>query len=89
MAIRAERTPRSRDGVKWLASERPNGSFYRQFTLGEGIDTEGITASYDNGVLGVTVSVSERAKPRTISVQAAERVTAADSKQAVAAPASK
>ncbi len=89
MTIRAERTPRSRDGVKWLASERPNGSFYRQFTLGEGIDTEGITANYDNGVLGATVPVSERAKPRTISVQAAERVTAADSKQAVAAPASK
>lgn len=89
MTIRAERTPRSRDGVKWLASERPSGNFYRQFTLGEGIDTEGITANYDNGVLSVTVPVSERAKPRTISVQAAERVTAADSRQAVAAPASK
>jgi HSP20 family protein len=73
LTIRAERTPRSRDGVKWIASERPSGSFYRQFTLGEGIATEGISANYDNGVLSVTVPVSERAKPRKISVQSTGR----------------
>lgn len=85
LTIRAERTPRSREGVKWIASERPAGSFYRQFTLGEGIATDGITANYDNGVLSVTVPVSERAKPRKISVQAAERVTATESKPVTAA----
>ena len=37
LTIRAERTPRSREGVKWLASERPSGSFHRQFNLGDGI----------------------------------------------------
>lgn len=89
LTIRAERTPRSRDGVKWIASERPAGSFYRQFTLGEGVAAEGISASYDNGVLSVTMPVSERAKPRKISVQAAQRVTATDEKQAVNAAAAK
>jgi len=46
LTIRAERTPRGREGVKWIARERPTGSFCRQFTLGEGIATEGITASF-------------------------------------------
>jgi len=69
LTIRAERTPRSRDGVKWLASERPSGSFHRQFTLGDGIASESISASYDNGVLSVTIPVSERAKPRKVEVQ--------------------
>jgi HSP20 family protein len=82
LTIRAERTPRSRDGVKWLASERPSGSFYRQFTLSDGIASESITASYDNGVLSVTVPVSERAKPRKISVQTSEVVSAVEAEVA-------
>ena len=74
LTVRAERTPRSREGVKWMASERPSGSFFRQFTLSDGIATESISASYDNGVLSVTIPVSERAKPRKIEVQTAEVV---------------
>ncbi len=76
LTVRAERTPRSRDGVKWMASERPSGSFYRQFTLSDGIATESISASYDNGVLSVTIPVSERAKPRKVEVQTTEPVAA-------------
>ena len=78
LTIRAERTPRSREGVKWLASERPNGSFHRQFTLSDGIATEGISASYENGVLSVTIPVSERAKPRKVAVQTSESLQAVD-----------
>jgi HSP20 family protein len=68
LTIRAERTPRGGD-VKWLAHERPSGSFLRQLNLGDGIDTEHISASYDNGVLSVMIPVSEKAKPRKIAVQ--------------------
>lgn len=74
LTIRAERTPRSREGVKWLASERPSGSFHRQFNLGEGVATENISANYENGVLSVTIPVSERAKPRKVAVQTGERM---------------
>jgi len=70
LSIRAERTPRSADGVKWLARERSSGSFLRQFNLGQGIDTAAISASYENGVLSVVIPVSEKAKPRKIEVQA-------------------
>ncbi len=69
LTIRAERTPRSAEGVKWLARERSGGTFVRQLTVGAGIDTTGIAATYDNGVLSVTIPVSEAAKPRKISVQ--------------------
>jgi HSP20 family protein len=68
LTIRAERTPASHDGAKWLARERPYGSYVRQFSLGDGIDTEGISAHYDNGVLSVVIPVSERAKPRKIDI---------------------
>ncbi|MCM3657980.1 Hsp20/alpha crystallin family protein [Agromyces mediolanus] len=71
LTIRAERTLRGDEGVKWLAHERPSGSFLRQLSVGEGIDTASISAHYDNGVLSVLLPVSERAKPRKVEVRQA------------------
>lgn len=71
LTIRAERTLTTGEGVSWLAKERESGSFLRQLNLGQGIDTENITAHYDNGVLSVTIPVSEKAKPRKIAVASA------------------
>lgn len=68
LTIRAERTLASGDGVKWITREREAASFVRQLNLGQGIDTDRISASYDNGVLSVTIPVSEKAKPRRIEV---------------------
>ena len=68
LTIRAERTLRQAEGVKWLTREREGGSVLRQLSLGQGVDTEGISARYENGVLSVTIPVSERAKPRKIEV---------------------
>ncbi|MBX3195517.1 MAG: Hsp20/alpha crystallin family protein [Schumannella sp.] len=68
LSIRAERPAPSTEGVTYLARERRTGTFLRRFTLGQNVDTAGITAGYDNGVLTVTVPVAEKAKPRTIEV---------------------
>ena len=68
LTIRAERTLTSQDGVKWITREREAGSFLRQLSLGQGIDTEGIAASYAHGVLTVTIPVSPKAKPRKIDI---------------------
>jgi len=68
LTIRAERTLASGDDVKWITRERETASFVRQLNLGQGIDTERISASYRNGVLSVTIPVSEKAKPRRIAV---------------------
>lgn len=71
LTIRAERTLASREGVKWITREREGASFLRQLNLGQGIDTERISATYDNGVLSVMIPVSEAAKPRKIEVTSA------------------
>jgi HSP20 family protein len=68
LTIKAERTARSGDGVQWIASERFSGSYLRQLSLGEGVDTENISAGYENGVLTVTIPVADKAKPRRIPV---------------------
>ena len=72
LTIRAERTLRNAEGVKWLTRERESGSFLRQLNLGQGVDTEGIAARYENGVLSVTIPVIERARPRKIEVVSGE-----------------
>ena len=72
LTIRAQRTAGNEEGVKWLAEDRPHGTYLRQFSLGEGVDSEHISASYDNGVLSVLMPVSEKAKPRKIQINTAE-----------------
>ena len=67
LSIRAERTRRAED-VQWLAQERVTGSFLRQINLGDGLDVEQVSASYDGGVLTITIPIAERAKPRKIEV---------------------
>lgn len=72
LTLRAQRTADTGEGVRWLTRERGAGSFLRQFTLGDGVDVDRITASYENGVLSVIIPVSERAKPRKIAVESAD-----------------
>ena len=71
LSIKAERTLQADGGEsQWLTQERPSGSFMRQLALGEGLDVSGIHASYENGVLSLTIPVSEQSKPRKITVTA-------------------
>ncbi len=71
LTIRAERTVATADDAKWLARGRQSGAFVRRFTLGDGIDRDSIAASYDNGVLSISIPVTEKAKPRKIEVTSA------------------
>ena len=73
LSIRAQRTPRSDEHAQWLAQERPTGTFLRQLSLGDGLDTTHITATYENGVLTVTLPVAEKAKPRRIQVNTGDQ----------------
>jgi len=83
LTLRAERTSRGDEGVKWLARERAAGTFQRQFNLGDGIDTESISAHYENGVLSVIIPVSERAKPRKVAVSSNSSIESQPVQQAV------
>jgi HSP20 family protein len=67
VTVKAERPPRASD-AELIAAERPRGIYSRQLVLGDNLDTEHISASYDAGVLTLQIPVAERAKPRKISV---------------------
>jgi HSP20 family protein len=49
-------------------SERWQGRFVRSFTLPQGIDGSSIGATYEDGVLTVTLPKPEEAKPKTIQI---------------------
>jgi len=69
LTIRAERTGSTEQDVQWLAKERPVGTYARQLTVGRGLALDAISATYADGVLTLTIPVSEAAKPRRIEVQ--------------------
>lgn len=64
---------------KWVAeerstcvhSERPYGQFQRAFKVGLPVQHDRVEAQYSDGVLTVTVPKAEAAKPRKITVKAA------------------
>ncbi|MFP5377039.1 MAG: Hsp20/alpha crystallin family protein [Acidimicrobiia bacterium] len=68
LQVRAERSWPRQEGDEIVVAERPQGSFTRQLFLGEGLDPDRIEASYDQGVLTVTVPVAEQAKPRKVEI---------------------
>lgn len=68
LTVSAERRWEEDEGIHVLAAERPQGSFRRQLFLGEGLDTERVEASYDKGVLTVTIPVADQAKPRKVEI---------------------
>ena len=68
LSVSAEREWRPVEGDQLLASERVHGTFQRQLLLGDGLDAERMHATYEHGVLTVTIPVAEKAKPRRIDV---------------------
>ncbi|MBB5924701.1 Hsp20/alpha crystallin family protein [Streptomyces echinatus] len=66
--VRAERRSPAPEGAEMLLAERPEGTFTRQLFLGETLDADRIDASYEAGVLTLTIPVAERAKPRRIQI---------------------
>jgi HSP20 family protein len=76
LIVTAERTWKPSEEAAMVISERPQGTFSRQFFLGDALDADRIEAGYDHGVLTVTIPVAEQAKPRKITVGAADKALA-------------
>ncbi len=49
--------------------ERRFGSFVRSFTLPQTVDPDTVKASYENGVLNISISKKAEAKPKQIKVE--------------------
>lgn len=68
LAVRATRTWARAEGDQIQMAERAQGEFSRQLFLGESLDRELITATYENGVLTATIPVAEEAKPHQVEI---------------------
>ena len=68
LTVRATRAWVRAEDDQILMAERPQGDFSRQLFLGESLDRDQIAASYDNGVLTLTIPVAEEAKPRRVEI---------------------
>ena len=70
LSVTAERTESTerREGEEVLVRERRHGRFVRQVTLGEDLDTDALDASYHDGVLTVSVPVSDKGRSRRVEV---------------------
>ncbi|MEM8559788.1 MAG: Hsp20/alpha crystallin family protein [Bacteroidota bacterium] len=56
-------------GHQFHRIERSYGKFFRSFRVGNAVNAEGIDASFENGVLTVTLPKAEERKPRRIEVK--------------------
>lgn len=54
----------------WHISERRYGKFSRSFMLPRDVEQDRIEASFDNGVLSITIPKSEKARRRRIEIRA-------------------
>ena len=68
LSVSAKRSEEHAEDDKLFVRERYMGSYTRRIRLSDTVDAEKIAASYDAGVLTVTVPLTERAQPRKVEV---------------------
>lgn len=73
LTVSATRKFERSEGDEVLASERPQGTLTRRVLLGQTLDTSRLEATYDHGVLTVTIPVAEAAQPRKVSIGGSHR----------------
>lgn len=71
LTISGTRPRKSGEGASFHRRERDEGSFSRSFQLPEDGDSGAAEASYEHGILTVTIPKHEVSKPRQIMVKAA------------------
>jgi HSP20 family protein len=64
----AHSSDQSRDNDGYTYREIRRGSFSRQLTLPGGLKTDAASASFDNGLLTLTIPKAEEVKPRQIPI---------------------
>jgi len=71
VSIRAEvkREKEKKEGEKVLHSERYYGMVSRSFSLPTGVDAQGATANYKDGVLELTLPKKASAQSRRVAIQ--------------------
>lgn len=74
LTLKGERTFEEKiDDERYYRVERRYGSFQRSLALPQGVKADEIQATYEDGVLQVTVPKAEAEKPKRIEVKAAQK----------------
>lgn len=77
LTLRGTKTPsidaRNTGELRVFAAERVHGTFERSVRLPEFVDADRITASFEHGVLTVSIPKAEAAKPRKIEIGTARQ----------------
>ena len=73
LSVRAERRSFWQEGDDVVVDETPQGTFSRQLFVGDNLDAGRLEASFDQGVLTLTIPVAEQAKPRKVQIAAEPR----------------
>lgn len=68
LTVSGERQFERKDGHNYHRIERSYGSFVRTFSLPRTVEPAGITASYRNGILEISVPKREDSKPKQIQI---------------------
>ena len=61
--------PHDANDVRFIRRGIFYGDFTQRVTLGKGLDVERVSASYDNGVLELTIPYSEEVQPKKIQIE--------------------
>lgn len=69
LKIRGQRPELSDDGTSYRHRERHTGTFERSVRIPSPINSDGVAAVLENGVLTITLPKAEEAKPRKIEVK--------------------
>jgi HSP20 family protein len=76
LTVRGERKFEKREEKENVVRmERNYGTFFRAFALPENVFTDGIEATFEDGVLTVQIPKAEESKPHRIEVQPARQLT--------------
>ena len=70
LTIAAERRFEHEEEDEIIVSERPQGRFSRELRLSTMVDSGGIEASFEDGVLALRLPVAAQAKPRRVEIRA-------------------
>ena len=77
LTVSGERKAEHEDNREgYVRVERAYGSFRRSLTLPDGVDAEAVSASFEKGVLQVSIPKPEQRKPRKVAIQVGERPAA-------------
>eukprot|EP00727_Mastigamoeba_balamuthi_P008913 m51a1_g4644 hypothetical protein (145) ;mRNA; f:349936-350370 len=69
LSIVGARASACAEGSTALRCERPKGKFSRSFTVPQGVDPATIKASFDNGVLSVSIAKPKAAIPYKVEIK--------------------